>query len=273
MHDYYAAKALIASAGSCTPQELSAAHVADVTLTWERLYSHSTRVNRHGGLRRVLRLLWEEYGARKLDAHVPRLSGTRPRNVTTDRGTIERLLEAARPEMRLWILLCSDMGIRSATALGINPGNYNRNDGTLSFKTKKEAILTLPVTEAVADMLETCDLTSQTPFVTQLRTKTVGNMGRPRKNDKVNSHNMRQEFAQLRRGVGITKRITLHDLRRTTAVAIYKHTRDLRTVQAFLGHRNLQATIWYLDHDMEQIDRATLEEAKKPFLAWRKEVA
>ena len=230
-----------------------------------------TRVNRHGALRRILRWLWEEHGAPKLDSYVPKLTGMRPRNVTADRATINCILAAARPDMRLWLLLCSDLGIRSGTALRIAPENYDARAGTLSFTTKKAAALTLPITQAVADLLDTCDLDNPLPFVTQLRVRAVGNMGRPRRHAEVNSHNLRQEYAALRRSLGITKRITPHDLRRTTAVAVYKHTRDLHIVQSFLGHRNMQATIWYLDHDLQPLDRAILEEAKKPFLAWRKE--
>lgn len=244
-----------------------------MTAQWERRYCHVTRVNRHGALRRILRWLWEEHGAPKLDNYVPRLSGTRPRNVTADRDTIERLLGAARPEMKLWLLLCSDLGIRSGTALRIGPEHYDKHAGTLSFTTKKAAALTLPVTGAVADLIDQCTLTNPLPFVTQLRLRTVGKMGRPRKNPTVNSHNMRKELADLRRTLGIAKRVTLHDLRRTTAVAIYKRTRDLHIVQAFLGHRNMQATIWYLDHDLQPVERATLEDAKHPFIAWRKEPA
>ncbi len=236
-----------------------------------RTLAHVTRVNRHGHLRRILRYLWEEFGTPKLDGHVPRLSGTRPRNVTADRETINLLTSNARPEMRLWILLCSDMGIRSGTALGLAPEHYDARNGTISFTTKKAAILTLPITDAIAALLDTCDLDNPLPFITQLRIRVVGNMGRPRVNARVNCYNMRAEFAQLRRSLGITKRITLHDLRRTTAVSIYKRTRDLHIVQAFLGHRNMQATIWYLDHDLQPVGRNILEEAKQPFIAWRKE--
>jgi integrase len=163
------------------------------------------------------------------------------------------------------------MGIRSGTALRIAPQHYSCHSGTLAFTTKKGAILTLPVTREVADLLDTCNQNDPLPFITQLRINAVARMGRPRKNATVNSHNMRQEFAKLRNSLGIAKRITLHDLRRTTAVAIYKRTRDLHIVQAFLGHRNMQATIWYLDHDLQTIERATLEDAKHPFIAWRKE--
>jgi site-specific recombinase XerC len=46
-------------------------------------------------------------------------------------------------------------------------------------------------------------------------------------------------------------------------------TRDIRDVQALLGHRSLQSTIWYLDHDLRPINRDNLEALKHP--AWRKE--
>ena len=62
-----------------------------------------------------------------------------------------------------------------------------------------------------------------------------------------------------------------HDLRRTTAVTYYKLTRNLRKVQTLLGHSSLQATIWYLDNDLEDVDLADLEAIKKPFIAWRKD--
>jgi integrase len=55
------------------------------------------------------------------------------------------------------------------------------------------------------------------------------------------------------------KRITFHDLRRTAAVRMYEQPGDLRTVQALLGHRNLQSTLWYLDHDFRPVSRETLE--------------
>ena len=64
---------------------------------------------------------------------------------------------------------------------------------------------------------------------------------------------------ELRDRCGITRRVTPHDLRRTTAVALYEHTRDIRDVQALLTHRNMQSTIWYLDHDLKPISRDTLE--------------
>jgi integrase len=77
-----------------------------------------------------------------------------------------------------------------------------------------------------------------------------------------NSH-LGRCFRELCKQVGIAYRITPHDLRRTTAVNLYKTTRDVRDVQALLGHRSLQSTIWYLDHDLRPVKRSTLEIVKR----------
>jgi site-specific recombinase XerC len=77
------------------------------------------------------------------------------------------------------------------------------------------------------------------------------------------------KFHKLKDQVGITRKLTPHDLRRTTAVAMLEQSGDIRDVQALLGHRSLESTIWYLDHDLRQVKRSTLEIIKRP--AWRKE--
>jgi len=80
---------------------------------------------------------------------------------------------------------------------------------------------------------------------------------------------MRMHFQALCRSVGIDRRIIPHDLRRTTAVAMLELTGDVRDVQTLLGHRNLQSTLWYLDHDLRPVKRSSLELIKTH--AWRQE--
>ena len=75
---------------------------------------------------------------------------------------------------------------------------------------------------------------------------------------------MRTEFRRLYKAQGINRRIVPHDLRRTTAVAMLKETGDIRDVQSILGHRQLQSTFWYLDHDARPVDLSVLERLKLP---------
>ncbi len=214
----------------------------------------------------MLRVLWEEDGAPKLDHIVPRLTSIRPRTVTATREEIDALMQQASPTLRLLLLMCSDLAIRSGTAVELRPHNYDPHRRELRFRTKYDEKVGLPVTDELADALESLDLTSREPFITQQRRRDQPQHQHHRQHEVVDAHRLRAELATLRKELGINKRIVPHDLRRTAAVQLYRHTKNIRTVQSMLGHRNLQSTFWYLDHDLEPIDRADLEAIKRPFI-------
>jgi integrase len=178
------------------------------------------------------------------------------------------LLTAAPAHMRLFILLCSDLAIRSGTAVRVGPENYDTAAAALRFTTKLGERLTLPVTAEIQSLIEQCNQDNQQSFVRQLHA------GQP--NSQLLSprpgryhHTISAAFCALRRSLGITRKLTPHDFRRTTAVRLYQETGDARDVQALLGHRSLASTIWYLDHDLRPVKRSILELIKRP--AWRKE--
>ena len=219
-------------------------------------------------LRTMLRWLWEHYGAPKLDGSVRKYAAPRPRNVTATDEERDRVLAAAPAHMRLWLLFCSDLAIRSGTAVRLAPEHYDPVRRKLTFTTKYGEKLTLPTTNAIERMLDDCDMRNPEPFVRQLWQNYRRVNLPPQRTDQLR---LLQAFARLRRRVGIERRITPHDLRRTTAVAMYQHTRNVRKVQALLGHRNMNSTIWYLDHDLEPVDVEILETIKKPYIVHRKE--
>jgi integrase/recombinase XerC len=220
-------------------------------------------------MRRILRWLWEEHGAKKLDTQVRRYPTIRPRSVTVERAHLEDVLYVVPIHVRLWLLLCSDLAIRSGTAAGLGPRHYNRDTSSLQFTTKKQAQVHLPVTEEIQALIQQCDLNLDVPFVRQLWQATTG----PAMNKLTSVFNTTMSLrATMRRSIaaaGMPHTFIPHDLRRTTAVAMLEHTHDIRDVQAILGHSSLQSTIWYLDHDLRPIKRSTLELLKKP--TWRKE--
>jgi integrase len=272
-HERQAAKSLIAQAGSLPPSKLSAAHVADLDEQIKHSgWTHATKVTRTAALRRILRWLWEYQGAPRLDMSLRRYPGLRPRNVTATPDELERIFAAAPPHLRLWLLLCSDLAIRSGTAARLAPEHYDGRRLVLSFTTKCGEKLTLPVTAEIHELIETCDHDSIVSFVRQLWIKQHRD-GHPINPYGQTGDNLNAAFRALKRKLGITRKLTPHDLRRTTAVAMLQHTRDVRDVQALLGHRSLQATIWYLDHDLRPVQRETLETLKRPFLVKKEQTA
>ena len=234
--------------------------------------SHASRTNHARALGRILRYLWENHGAPKLDDQIRRYPGLRPRNITATEDDRAAIIGAAPTHMRLFILLCSDLAIRSGTAARLAPEHYDANRKTLTFTTKYGEKLSLPTTKDIETLLDDCDMRNPEPFVKQLWHQQPGN-GHPHRSALARSQHLTllAAFSRLKAKLGITRPLTPHDLRRTTAVAMYRHTHNLRKVQALLGHRSLQATIWYLDHDLEPVEIETLETIKRPFIVTRKE--
>lgn len=165
--------------------------------------------------------------------------------------------------MRLALLLCSDLALRSGTALKVAPCNWSRDEGTVTVVSKFGRAVTLPVTDELQMLLsiaaEGQPPDSQVPFVDLL-------YGR-----RFCPSTFQRQFQALRVRLGIggaARALTAHDLRRTTAVRVLEITSDLRLVQALLGHRELSHTFHYLDHRNTTVPRQLLEAAK---MASRKE--
>lgn len=189
--------------------------------------------------------------------------------MTATDGEKERILAAAPDHLRLWILLCSDLAMRSGTAAKIAPRHYDPSRRILAFTTKYGATLTLPTTSEIDALIKQCDLNDPEPFARQLWRK-ASHLRRTRE-ESADQDSYERQFKQLRLDLGINRRIVPHDLRRTTAVAMLRASGDVRDVQALLGHRSLQSTIWYLDHDLRPVAREVLETIKRPFLVKPKE--
>jgi integrase len=268
-----ACKAIIAEAGSIPPHKLSAAHVTEIDAQLRaKPYSASTRWQYAGAIRHLLRWLWEHHGAPKLDGAMRKYTTPRPRNVTVRDDERAKLLDAAPDHLRLWLLLCSDLAIRSGTAIILGPTHYDPQRRTLTFTTKCDERLQLHTTDAIDALVAECDQSDPRPFVHQLWARYYTQRRRGHPPTTYNVHALRLYLNQLRKRLGM-RRVTLHDHRRTTAVALLEYTHDVREVQALLGHKNLQSTFWYLDHAMRPIPRATLETIKRPFLVSKERTA
>lgn len=230
-------------------------------------HTYGTTACRAKALRRVLRYLWENHGAPKLDHLVKRYSQPRPRNITVTDAERDALLAAAPPYLQLFILLCSDLAIRSGTAVEIGPSHHDPEQGTLTFTTKNDERLTLPTTIEITALIEQCDRQSSRSFIRQLWIKQRQHGGHGLATT-LSRHSLGRNFRILRDSLGL-RPIRPHDFRRTTAVAIYRHTGDVRDAQALLGHKAMSSTFWYLDHNVRPVKRHTLELIKRT--DWRKE--
>lgn len=247
-----AARDLIAAAGSVRISELGQAEVLEAIKLGEDL-SQGTRYGKRSCFKRLLNYLAEEHGARQLAKYVPRITPPAPRAVTATQDEKERILAACPTWLKCWVLLCSDLALRNATAASICPENYNEETGSITYKTKFGTWQILPVTDEIRALFAKAprDTPRSLPYVAALHP-----------NRRICKTWIGQKFAYVVRAAGITRKLTAHDLRRTTAMRVYDMTHDLRMVQAVLGHKQLATTLYYLDHRDKTVLVSTLELAK-----------
>ncbi|HEV2646928.1 MAG TPA: tyrosine-type recombinase/integrase [Acidobacteriaceae bacterium] len=258
----WAARTIVTLYGSITPTTLAPRHIPALNAAAERTASANTRQVRSTSLRRCLFYLADNYGAKaNLGSQIARHPRPRPRNITATSEEREAIIRNAPDHVRVWILLCSDLGIRSGTAAKITPNHYDKARRELTFTTKYEEKVTLPVTSELAALLSTPGLDATRAYTAQLSTTpwvTGARYGR----QQMTAGGLRNCFKRITKEVGITRRLVPHDLRRTTAVRVYENCHDLRKVQSILGHTKLESTLWYLDHRLTPVSLSDLELAK-----------
>jgi hypothetical protein len=149
----WAARALVKVAGRCAVKNLAPIDAMSAVETWDQL-AQSTRYARGSALGYVLRLLEKAHGAPEgLSKTIPRVGKQSPRNVTATRDERAALIDGASPNLRLVLLLCSDLAMRSGTAITIGPQNYDPDTGLITFRTKYGRSLTLPASTRLRAML------------------------------------------------------------------------------------------------------------------------
>jgi integrase len=209
-----------------------------VTDAWHEFAQH-TRSTYAKCLRRFLRWL-EETGAAPLTISraVPKIAQPSARGITATDDERDRLLNAAEPDLRFFLHLCADLGIRHATAARMTLENWHPVTQSLSFITKGNTFQTLPATQEIADTLNSLPANSKrnVPIVALLHTgRRMGQ--KPR---------MLKRWWKLKERLEIRDELRIHDLRRTAAEDVWDATLDLRLVQAQLGHRSPATTARYL---------------------------
>lgn len=263
-HGARAAEALAEVVGNKSAAQLAPSDVVIAAADYAR-HAPWTRYQRASCFRKLLRNLAAEFGAPDLSAVVPKVVPPRPRNVTASDDERTRIMQAAPLHLRAFLLLCSDMAMRSGTAVRISPNHYDAATGNVSYSTKFGDKQTLPATAELRAIFAVANGPKDVPYVVQLNPRGSGGLrtNRTADNKSVQS-NLQAQLKRLRFALGISKRIIPHDLRRTTAVRVYEDTHDLRAVQHILGHRGLPQTLHYLDHAATSTHVDVLESAKLP---------
>lgn len=250
-----AALKIVATAlGSKATKDLTAKDVATVLAAWQDKAQH-TRWNYTKAFARFLRHI---KAPEEITSEVPKVRQPSPRLIIATDAEREGLLAAATPRLRFFLLLCADLGLRHRTATRITIANYDPASRSLSFTTKGNAHQTLPTTREIADTIEALvhsGADPHTPIVTLLRpAKQPGHPPGP-------NPRFAKAFDKLKTQLRIRRELHIHDLRRTAAEDVWEATKDLRLVQAQLGHRSPITTVRYLANRINLKDLAPVRDA------------
>jgi integrase len=242
-----ATRRLIEKVGDAAIGELAEGHVIAAQASYQHL-KPTSRSHIDNGLKRTLRYLHSR-GAPDLTGCVIQTPPGEARTVTPTAAELALLKQA--PDLALrWAILCAcQAGLRVATACAVTPAHIS--GGHLRVTTKRGALASLPLSADLSHCMAalprgtppTCD----TPVVDLL-------LGR-----KPNVAGMSRRFSRWKGRCGITRDLTLHDLRRGLARAMYAETGDLRDAQAVLGHKHLASTLHYLHAYRPLVTVETLE--------------
>ena len=145
------------------------------------------------------------------------------------------MVASAKPRLELFLRLCSEMALRFMEAYRVTPGNWDRERHTLKILTKGGKTRTIPTPETIERLLAIA--AEKQP--TESAISTLAGM-------QLQPDSLRKQFRKLVETCHVNPKLTPHDLRRTTATALYTLSKDLRAVQQVLGHSDLTSTLHYI---------------------------
>lgn len=218
-----------------------------LTDRWKKQNAPGTRRTKSHALKAVL-LYLNQLGAPDLVRSIPRPPAYRPRIVTATPEEMNKLLTKSQPWMRLFILLCGQLGLRFREAARACPLHWQRERNEIAVTGKNNKVRSLPLTPELTEMFTIAarlDAPADTPFLWLMLAKpcSVGpNVGSLLRDD----NHIRKEWQRMKRKLGINPALVIHDLRRTRITQVYRETLDITAAQHFADHDNLATTANYI---------------------------
>ncbi len=202
---------------------------------WRQTTTPTTAWNYTQALRRFLRHL-RTHGGPDLVDELPRLRKPTARETIAQPDELQRLINHAQPWFRLHLLLCSQLGLRISESLSLTRASWNQEAHTLTFTGKGRRARTMPTLPEIDQLLALAP-TEHPAHQILAALKGV---------ETLTTHQLRAAWKKLKLRARVNPNLNPHDLRRTAATQLYRHTKDIRAVQQLLGHHSLQATTTYL---------------------------
>lgn len=156
---------------------------------------------------------------------------------------LRKMLDLCKTDKhRCLVALLGLEGLRISEALLLRPSDIDVSNMTITVWGKGDKQRIIPITkrawEYIAPQLIVAMMNSQERLV------------------PFSDRGARNFITELGRLAGIPTPVASHDLRATFATLAYRHSRDIRAVQGWLGHASINTTQIYVQSDMERMRAA-----------------
>ncbi|HEY0703446.1 MAG TPA: site-specific integrase [Candidatus Acidoferrales bacterium] len=220
--------------------------------SWRSRFSPNTVAVRRRELKRFLAWMVDNGAHHDVLYNLSKVRKPMPRTVIATPAELDRLTQHAPPWQRCWLSITAGHGLRFAEANRLSRAQYDEHAATLTFRTKGQDTNTLPASDELQAFFKMAPMSADPNA--HLIDLLAGR--------RLSGAYIRRQWQDLKMQAGVNPELRPHDLRRTLAVRTYDLTKDLRTVQHLLGHRNLFTTCGYLEHHDPAAIRPLLNQLK-----------
>ena len=187
--------------------------------------------------------------------HSEKLPHARPKPMVLSPEEIRRILDAAGPFHRAFILCLYSLGLRLSEVRFMRWENVDFSNEVVKVVQKGGEEKILPMNKWVKTALEGLERFGPYVFMARVRKGDAGEGRKP-------VGDIRQALKRICAKAGIEKKATHHLFRHTLATHLMGAGVNLRTIQGYLGHKQLTTTEFYTHVAMNH-----LKEAANPTLA------
>jgi len=182
--------------------------------------------------------------------HIERLPHARPKPFVLSPSEIVRILNAVTPFHRAFILCLYTLGLRLSEARNLRWSDIDLGTGAVRVVQKGGEQKILPMNEWLKTALDAVEKRGEYVFAS----RKTGRGSTETESKPI--YDIRKALLKACREAGIEKKVNHHLFRHSIATHLMGNDVNLRVIQSYLGHSEIESTEWYTHVAMGHMGKA-----------------